>query len=304
MAISMLIGGLPDMASPGHEKGTAIGPSEHETMGQSSQSTVFSHAVVVDGVRVVFQVMGLEGMKMEDPEGNTHHMMVKFFDDTTRDRLEDLIGKIKVISPEGSDQVAKLKNYGGVFAANFTFKEKGKYGVICLFKMGDKKHLVKFWYQHGANELPPPVLPAPSHAYIRGQADYDWTLESLDGNKVAFSEFENKVVFLNFWATWCPPCTVELPSIRRLYESFKNNGEVAFVVATYEDEKIVQKFISSHKLRLPVYLHKRNLPTVFESKRGIPITFIIDRNGGIVYEQVGAAKWDDEAVVSFLRSLL
>ena len=63
-------------------------------------------------------------------------------------QIEDLVGKVKVIAPSGKDQVEALKNYSGTFAANFTFDEKGKWGVICLFKVEGKTHTVKFWYPH------------------------------------------------------------------------------------------------------------------------------------------------------------
>ena len=60
------------------------------------------------------------------------------------------MGKIKVISPSGKEQTETLKDYSGVYAANFTFPEKGNYGVICLFKVGDQQHLIKFWYRRSS----------------------------------------------------------------------------------------------------------------------------------------------------------
>ncbi len=133
----------------GQEKMDHGSQSGHESGGHGSMGNTFSHEAVVDGIRAEFQVMSLDEMKMNDPEGNTHHVMVKFFDESTKDQLKELIGKIKVVSPSGEEQVAKFKDYGGTFAANFTFKERGKYGIICLFKVGDKKRLAKFWYLHG-----------------------------------------------------------------------------------------------------------------------------------------------------------
>ncbi len=132
----------------GHEIMDHGSQSGHESEAHGSMGKTFSREVVVDGIRAEFQVMSLDEMKMNDPEGNTHHVMVKFFDQSTKEQIIKAIGKIKVVTPSGKEQMTELKNYSGVFFANFTVKEKGEYGIICLFKTGDNKHLVKFWYHH------------------------------------------------------------------------------------------------------------------------------------------------------------
>ena len=130
------------------------GEHGHETMSHEKGMThgtasgTFSHQEVVDGIRAAFQVMSLAQMNMSDPEGNTHHIMVQLTDEKTGQPLGEAVGKIKVIAPSGKEQTATLKNYNGIFAANFKFPEKGKYGVICLFKEGKEAHVVKFWYSH------------------------------------------------------------------------------------------------------------------------------------------------------------
>jgi hypothetical protein len=148
MILSLCVWGLPN-ASGQHgdhgkmEHGT---PSGHEKMGHGNTEKTFTHEAVVDGIKAAFQVMSLAEMNMKDPKGNTHHVMAKFFDKATKDQIKDAIGKIKVIAPSGKEQVASLQDYSGIFAANFTVAETGKHGIICLFKIHDKKHLVKFWY--------------------------------------------------------------------------------------------------------------------------------------------------------------
>ena len=156
---------------------------------------------------------------------------------------------------------------------------------------------------HHEAKLKPPDLPIPSGVQIKARTDYQWKLRGLAGVEVDFAQFRGKVVFLNFWATWCPPCTAELPNIQRFYEIMKKE-DIAFINSSFEDEALVQKFISKKGLKLPVYLHGSGVPAEFISNRGIPVTFIIDRQGGIVYEHIGPAKWDDESVVAFLRNLL
>jgi hypothetical protein len=116
--------------------------------GSSHEGGTFKEMLMVDGIHAEFQVMELASMNMTDPEGNTHHVMATFMKDG--EKIDKAVGKVKIISPSGKEQIADLKDFGsGVFAANFTIDEDGKWGVICLFKDADGKHTAKFWYQHG-----------------------------------------------------------------------------------------------------------------------------------------------------------
>lgn len=129
---------------------TKQGTMDHGSMnhGSSHEGGTFKHEVMVDGIHVEFQVMDLASMNMKDPEGRTHHVMASFLKDN--EKIEKAVGKVKVIAPSGKEQTATLEDFGsGVFASNFTFDEKGKWGVICLFKDKDGKHTAKFWYHHG-----------------------------------------------------------------------------------------------------------------------------------------------------------
>ena len=115
--------------------------------GSDSKDGTFKHSAMAGDIHVEFQVMDLASMNMNDPEGKTHHVMATF----TRDgkKLESVAGKVKLISPSGKEQLAGLKDFGGgVYAANFTIDEPGKWGVISLFKNGEGQHTVKFWYPH------------------------------------------------------------------------------------------------------------------------------------------------------------
>ena len=118
-------------------------------MEHTSPTGAFKQEVVVKHIRAEFQIMSLAGMNMKDPDGATHHVMVKLYDNSGNQLVKDVVGKVKVIVPDKSEQINGLKNYNGIFAANFTFNKKGKYGVICLVKIDGEKHLFKFWYPHG-----------------------------------------------------------------------------------------------------------------------------------------------------------
>ena len=130
-----------DQTHQGHDMNEMTDTSKSETGS-------FKHEVVVDGVRAEFQVMSLASMNLTDESGATHHVMVKFIDENENKQIHHTAGKVKVISPTNKEQVKSLENYNGIFAANFMFMEKGKYGVICLIKVDGQKKLFKFWYPH------------------------------------------------------------------------------------------------------------------------------------------------------------
>ena len=137
-------GGFADKAHRDKNGNSHSGTVEHSLAGGT-----FTRQAVVEGVRAEFQVMSLASMNMQDPEGNTHHVMVKFFDESSQNQIKNAMGKVTLIDPSGKERVETLKNYNGIFAANLTFAEKGKYEVISLFEVDGKKRLVKFWYPHG-----------------------------------------------------------------------------------------------------------------------------------------------------------
>ncbi|MGD9107127.1 MAG: hypothetical protein PVJ87_09855 [Desulfobacterales bacterium] len=120
-----------------------------KAMEKTSPGGTFEHAMIEKNFRAEFQIMSLASMNMNDPDGATHHVMVKLFHDSMNHPIKNAVGKVKIIKPDGKEQTNSLKNYNGIFAANFTFGEKGKYGVICLVIVDGEKHIFKFWYPHG-----------------------------------------------------------------------------------------------------------------------------------------------------------
>lgn len=115
--------------------------------GSQKKKGNFTHSAMAGDVHSEFQIMELASMNMKDPDGKTHHVMVTF--KRNGEKISKAVGKVKLISPSGKEQIANLKDYGGgVFAANFTINESGKWGVICLFKDDMGPQTVKFWYPH------------------------------------------------------------------------------------------------------------------------------------------------------------
>ena len=136
------------------------------------------------------------------------------------------------------------------------------------------------------------------------KAAYDFTINKLDGETLDFENLVGKVVFINFWATWCAPCIAEMPSINSLYKAYKDNPEVVFVMINVENkEDKVRKFIKKKNYSFPIYLpNASQIPRVYESK-GIPTTFVIDKEGYIAYKKVGMAKYDANSFVKFIAEL-
>jgi thiol-disulfide isomerase/thioredoxin len=142
--------------------------------------------------------------------------------------------------------------------------------------------------------LDPPPLPV-------GSWDYAMDLTDLDGAPVAPSQWSGKILVLNFWATWCAPCVREMPSLQRLLEKTADL-DVLFAFITREDPAVVRPFVAKRNLDLPIYVLEGEPPECFKT-RGIPATFIIGRSGGIAMQHVGAAAWDADNIVAFIRGL-
>lgn len=133
------------------------------------------------------------------------------------------------------------------------------------------------------------------------KASYNFWVEDFEGNKIQFSEFEGEVVFLNFWATWCPPCVAEMPDIHDLYG--KQNSKVTFVMISLDsDEKKAREFIKRKEFEFPVYFLRSTLPDTYET-HSIPTTYVIDKEGFLKVENHGMAKYDTDSFVALLDNL-
>jgi thiol-disulfide isomerase/thioredoxin len=133
-------------------------------------------------------------------------------------------------------------------------------------------------------------------------ASYDFRLVNMGGRMVEFSEFQGQTVFLNFWATWCPPCIAEMPDIQDLYE--KKGNDVAFVMISLdEDPDKARRFIERKGFDFPVYFPSSRLPSVYPH-RTIPTTYVISPEGKIALSQSGMAKYDTEGFRKFLDGLM
>jgi len=128
-----------------------------------------------------------------------------------------------------------------------------------------------------------------------------WKLRDLDGNEINYIETKDKVVFVNLWATWCPPCIAEFQGIQDLYDDYKD--KVTFVMVSNESPKTIQKFLSKKGYNIQIYNPLTNYPKEF-NPGSIPRTYIIDKQGHIVVDKKGAANWNSDKVRTQLDELL
>lgn len=130
---------------------------------------------------------------------------------------------------------------------------------------------------------------------------YEWKLETPQGTSVNLSASEGKVVLINFWATWCPPCVAEMPSLQRLYTEYGDRVDFYFV--SMESPEKVTAFMEKKSYALPVYIPKQQIPEVIRGN-SLPTTYVISKNGQIVVDKVGAAHWDSNTTKALLEQLL
>lgn len=132
-----------------------------------------------------------------------------------------------------------------------------------------------------------------------------FSLPSLSGKTVSLSDYRGKWVFVNFWATWCGPCVIEMPALNNMFHEFK--GEKFDMVAISIDDvdiKAVEKFVNDLKVDFTVlYDDKKDVQKAY-GIRSVPMTFMINPNGAVVAKANGMREWDHPEMIKFLRDLM
>jgi thiol-disulfide isomerase/thioredoxin len=137
-----------------------------------------------------------------------------------------------------------------------------------------------------------------------GYADYGFVLMDSDGNQLRGEQLNGKVVFMNFWATWCPPCIAEMPDINDLYLEMNENENLKFIMISLDDDfnKAIN-FVKRKEFDFEIYRFVTPIPETYASKV-IPTTYVISSNKEIVVKKEGMAKYDSRSFKNFLKSLL
>lgn len=132
--------------------------------------------------------------------------------------------------------------------------------------------------------------------------NYNWNLVDLDNKVYNFRQAENKIVLISFWATWCPPCIAELPSMQQLYETYKD--KIEFVFVSNEKPKTIKVFMNKNEYTFKVY-NPIDAPSIeLFNVNSIPRTFLINQKGEVVIDKNGAANWNSDAVKTVINKLL
>ena len=156
----------------------------------------------------------------------------------------------------------------------------------------DKKELDELFDGLGVVKLPHPSEPV------------EIRLKDIDGNMIRLSDFRGKIVFVNFWTTWCPTCRQEMPSMESLHQRFKNHDFAMISINIKESAAQVRGFFNRFKLTFSALLDSTGEVGVDFRIRTIPATFILDRSGSIIGGVLGPREWDGKDAVALFERLI
>ena len=170
--------------------------------------------------------------------------------------------------------------------------------IVLLIIPGTRKEVSSFFIRMVS--LPPSELSSDDQ-FIINNPSRNWQFYDLNGNTISLSTLNDKPVFLNFWATWCPPCIGELPGIADLHTEYKD--KIHFVLVSNEPPDKVNDFAKKHGYEdLSFYIHT-NTPSDFATQ-SIPATFLISKEGKVVINKKGAARWNSGKMKKIIDGLL
>ena len=132
-------------------------------------------------------------------------------------------------------------------------------------------------------------------------SSYQWQLVDATGQRVTLEQYKGKIIFINFWATWCPPCIAEMPSMQKLYVDYQY--KIVFLFVTTDSFEKTNVFLAKENLILPIYQSVTNPPLEMESST-IPATYLIDKQGNLVLAKIGTANWNSDSFREKLDELL
>ncbi len=154
-----------------------------------------------------------------------------------------------------------------------------------------------------------PAAPKLSHALTKLKRPVlapDFSLKNMDGESQSLSDYRGKVVMLNFWATWCPPCRHEMPSMESIYQDLKEQGFVVLGVNQFEDPEHVFSYMGQLSVfpNFPILFDREGKVSQLYGVKGMPTTLLIDKQGRVVYRAVGGRDFDHPTVRKLVHELL
>jgi len=151
-------------------------------------------------------------------------------------------------------------------------------------------------------DSPPMQVKAPDQRDAVAPA---FVLPGLSGTPVHLSDHRGRVVLLNFWATWCPPCRAEMPSMEKLYQAYRDRGLVILAISgDRAGTQVVESFVQELGLTFPILLDPEGNIFAQYGVRGLPTSYLLDRRGRIVSAEAGARDWNSTAARRVAEVLL
>jgi peroxiredoxin len=130
-----------------------------------------------------------------------------------------------------------------------------------------------------------------------------FSLEDMDGETVSLADYSGKILIVNFWATWCPPCRREMPSMQRAYEILREDGIEMLAINVGEDSETIFTFTADYPVEFPLIMDKTSDITQQYGVAGIPVTYVVSPQGKIIYKAIGSREWDDPAIIEKIRQI-
>ncbi len=143
----------------------------------------------------------------------------------------------------------------------------------------------------------------PAHPVAVGDRAPDFTLPGLSSPSVQLRSYRDRVVVLNFWATWCPPCVEESPSLEGFAERMRPRGVEVIGVSVDQDESALRKFVADFHVSYPIVRDPSQTVAAHYGTRKFPETYILDRQGRVAEKIIGAIDWQDPRILRFVEAL-
>jgi thiol-disulfide isomerase/thioredoxin len=181
----------------------------------------------------------------------------------------------------------------------FSLKNLVYLAIVLILVIPSSRQFVQIQIHKGLALFAPNVENETDRVQIN---NYNWNLIDLDNKVYNFRQAENKIVLISFWATWCPPCIAELPSMQKLYEAYKD--KIEFVFVSNEKPETIKAFMKKNNYSFKVYspLDAPNIELF--NVNSIPRTFLINQKGEVVIDKNGAANWNSDSVKSIINKLV
>lgn len=133
--------------------------------------------------------------------------------------------------------------------------------------------------------------------------DYNFSLIDNDGDRLKLSDYEGKVLFINVWASWCPPCVAEMPTIETLYQSVSDQEDIEFIMLSMDQQpNDAVEFMEKRNFTMPYHFPASTIPVIINSPY-LPTTYVINKEGQVVYMKEGIADYSNPSYKNWLIEL-